>query len=130
MDSKDELLASLPWHWIIESFAGFKEIPLPTLQGLVDAAPVRHDDFCENTKELFALRCLEELYAPFSSSTLDSSVELDSSRSCGDVLREILHEVPLSNLRIAGGKLLKWDVNLLIIHKKSWQCEMSLRDSK
>ncbi|KAI5433496.1 hypothetical protein KIW84_020687 [Lathyrus oleraceus] len=45
MDSKDEPLASLPWHWIIESFAGFKEIPLSTLQGLVDAAPVRHDDF-------------------------------------------------------------------------------------
>ncbi|KAI5433497.1 Interactor with COP9 signalosome (CSN) complex [Lathyrus oleraceus] len=27
------------------SQGGFKEIPLSTLQGLVDAAPVRHDDF-------------------------------------------------------------------------------------
>ncbi|CAL5207708.1 unnamed protein product [Lathyrus oleraceus] len=130
MDGKDEPHSSLPWHWIIESLAGFKETPLSTLQGLIDAAPIRHDDFCENTKELVALRCLEELYAPFSSSTLDSSVELDSSRSCEDVLREILHEVPLSNLRIAGGKLLKWDVNPFITDKRAGNVKCHLEKLK
>ncbi|CAI8602166.1 unnamed protein product [Vicia faba] len=119
MDDKLEPFSELPWHWIIETLAGFKEIPLSILQGLIDAAPVRRDGFCENTKELVASRCLEELYASFSSSTLDSRVEFDSSRSCEDVLQEILHEVPLSNLRIAGAGLLKWDVNPFIAHKRA-----------
>ncbi|CAK8571239.1 unnamed protein product [Lathyrus sativus] len=128
--TKDEPFLALPWHWIMESLAGFKEIPLSTLQGLVDAAPVRQDDFCENTKELVALRCLEELYASFSSSILDSSVEVDSSGSCEDVLREILHEVPLSNLKIAGAKLLKWDVNPFITYKRAGNVKCHLEKLK
>lgn len=73
--------------------------------GLIDAAPVGPDDFSENTRELIAMRCLEELSASSSAraqaqgvnlvtySSLDSRVRLDFSRTCEDVLQEILQQV-------------------------------------
>lgn len=83
--------SSLPWHWVIEALAGFKEITLPTLQALIDASPLTHHDFSETTKDLIALKCLEELY-PSSSSTTTLK-ELDSSLSSQDVLNQILRQV-------------------------------------
>lgn len=74
--------------------------------GLIDAAPVGPDDFSENTRELIAMRCLEELSASSARaqaqaqgvnlvtySSLDSRVRLDFSRTCEDVLQEILQQV-------------------------------------
>ena len=46
---------------------------------LTDAVPVQHDEFCQSTKDLVAMRCSEKLYA---SSTLESRVVLDSQRTC------------------------------------------------
>jgi hypothetical protein len=84
--------SKLSWLWVIDALASFKEFPLPTLQALIDAAPISCQDFSQNTTEFIALRCLEELSS--SSSTLDSStVPLDSSLTCLDVLDQILYKV-------------------------------------
>jgi hypothetical protein len=87
--------SKLSWLWVIDALASFKEFPLPTLQALIDAAPISCQDFSQNTTEFIALRCLEELSSSFySSSTLDSStVPLDSSLTCLDVLDQILYKV-------------------------------------
>jgi len=65
--------------------------------GLIDAAPVGKDKFGENTKEMLSLRCLEKLSSRvvdrLASSTSDSRAGFDFSRSCQDVLQEILNEV-------------------------------------
>jgi len=65
--------------------------------GLIDAAPVAKDKFGENTKEMVSLRCLEKLSTSMvdrvASSTSDSRAGFDFSRSCQDVLQEILDEV-------------------------------------
>jgi hypothetical protein len=85
--------SKLSWLWVIDALASFKEFPLPTLQALIDAAPISCQDFSQNTTEFIALRCLEELSSS-SSSTLDSStVPLDSSLTCLDVLDQILYKV-------------------------------------
>ncbi|XP_004516067.1 uncharacterized protein [Cicer arietinum] len=132
-DEPSEPFSTLPWHWVMEALAGFKEITTSTLQGLIDAAPVRTDNFGENTKELIAMRCLEEIYASsssFSSSTLDSRVGLDFSRTCDGVLQEILREVPLSNLRISGAQLLKWDVKPFIKYRRADNVKCHLEQLK
>lgn len=95
MESESSLV--LPWHWVIEALAGFKEITLPTLQALIDASLLTHHDFSETTKDLIALKCLEELY-PSSSSSTTTLEELDSSLSSQDVLLQILHQVSNYNI--------------------------------
>ena len=42
----------------------------------------------------------------------------DISSSCEDVLEHILYEVPFSNLKTVGSKLLRWDVEPFIMHKR------------
>jgi len=97
---ESESSSVLPWHWVIEALAGFKEITLPTLQALIDASPLTHDDFSETTKDLIALKCLEELYPSSTTTTTtledDSRVQLDSSLSSHDVLLQILHQVTIT----------------------------------
>lgn len=65
--------------------------------GLIDAAPVGKDKFGENVKEMVSLRCLETLSTIMvdgvASSSSDSRAGFDFSRSCQDVLQEILDEV-------------------------------------
>jgi hypothetical protein len=91
-ESSSSSSSKLSWLWVIDALASFKEFPLPTLQALIDAAPISCQDFSQNTTEFIALRCLEELSS--SSSTLDSStVPLDSSLTCLDVLDQILYKV-------------------------------------
>lgn len=75
---------------------------------MIDLAPVGPDDLGESTRELVALRCLEELSAASvqgvnhldASSTLDFRAGFDFSRSCEDVLREIFHEVKVKQFII------------------------------
>lgn len=65
-------------------------------------APVAQDDFCEKTRELIALRCLEEIFhsahridCDDAAASLDSRVGFDFSSSCEDVLQQIVDEVKL-----------------------------------
>lgn len=125
MESESSLV--LPWHWVIEALAGFKEITLPTLQALIDASLLTHHDFSETTKDLIALKCLEELYPSSSTTTFE---ELDSSLSSQDVLLQILHQVSLSNLRTSGPELFKWDVNQFIAHKRADNVKCQLEKLK
>lgn len=71
---------------------------------MIDLAPVGPDDLGESTRELVALRCLEELSVQGvnldASSTLDSRAGFDFSRSCEAVLQEIFHEVKVKQFII------------------------------
>ncbi|KAE9590739.1 putative chromatin regulator PHD family [Lupinus albus] len=118
--------SSLPWLWVIQALASCKEIPISILQGLIDVAPVAPDDFCEKTRELLALRCLEDIFGSAhrtncddASASLDSRVRFDFSLGCEDVLQQILNEMPLSNLKVAGPELSKWDIFPFIMHKRA-----------
>lgn len=70
-------------------------------EGLVESAPVLRNELGENLRELISLRCLEQLYGPanINETTSDVPQDLDSgpmfelSRSCEDVLGDILQEV-------------------------------------
>ncbi|MED6146123.1 hypothetical protein PIB30_031604 [Stylosanthes scabra] len=129
-DSASESDSSLPWLWSIQYAASCKEMDLSTLQSLVDLAPVAKDDFCEKTRELISLRCLEAIFYSDSAhrvdycddaaaASLDSRVQFDFSTSCEDALRQIVGEVPLPNLIKGRAKLLKWDVSQFILHKRT-----------
>ncbi|WJX21718.1 hypothetical protein P8452_11112 [Trifolium repens] len=131
-ESSSSSSSKLSWLWVIDALASFKEFPLPTLQALIDAAPISCQDFSQNTTEFIALRCLEELSSS-SSSTLDSStVPLDSSLTCLDVLDQILYKVPSSNLNmsICGAEFLKWDLNSFIMHKRGSKVKCHLEKMK
>ncbi|XP_017414996.1 uncharacterized protein LOC108326175 isoform X3 [Vigna angularis] len=122
MDGGDDPSA-LSWLWVIEALAARKEISNPTLLSLIDAAPVGKDKFGENVKEMVSLRCLEKLstimFDGVASSSSDSRAGFDFSRSCQDVLQEILDEIPLSNLKMNGAQLLKSDLYPFINHKRA-----------
>ncbi|XP_057424928.1 uncharacterized protein LOC130718359 isoform X2 [Lotus japonicus] len=133
-----ESSSSLPWLWVIEALAGFKGISISALQGLIDLAPVGPDDLGESTRELVALRCLEELSAASvqgvnhldASSTLDFRAGFDFSRSCEDVLREIFHEIQLSDLEMAGEMVLKSNIPPFIMHKRASTVKCQLEQLK
>ncbi|XP_017414995.1 uncharacterized protein LOC108326175 isoform X2 [Vigna angularis] len=112
MDGGDDPSA-LSWLWVIEALAA----------RLIDAAPVGKDKFGENVKEMVSLRCLEKLstimFDGVASSSSDSRAGFDFSRSCQDVLQEILDEIPLSNLKMNGAQLLKSDLYPFINHKRA-----------
>ncbi|MED6142992.1 hypothetical protein PIB30_002816 [Stylosanthes scabra] len=130
-ESESESESSLPWLWSIQYASSCKQIDLSTLQSLVDVAPVAKDDFCEKTRELISLRCLEAMF-DFNSAhhrvdycdaaaaaSLDSRVQFAFSTSCEDALQQIVAEVPLPNLIKGRAKLLKWDVSQFILHKRT-----------
>ncbi|XP_022641593.1 uncharacterized protein LOC106772532 isoform X3 [Vigna radiata var. radiata] len=117
MDGGDDP-STLVWPWVIEAVAARKEIPNPTL-----LTPVGKDKFGENVKEMVSLRCLETLSTIMvdgvASSSSDSRAGFDFSRSCQDVLQEILDEqILLSNLKM-NAPLLKSDLYPFINHKRA-----------
>lgn len=62
-------------------------------------APELPDDLAKSTREMVALRCLEDLFSPSDKvndddlSATDKKVEFALSESCEDVLQRILQEV-------------------------------------
>ena len=71
------------------------------LSDLVQSAPELPDDLGKNTREMIALRCLEDFIAPQNGITSNGpsaegpKVQFDLSESCEDVLQRILQEVKL-----------------------------------
>ncbi|XP_023904298.1 uncharacterized protein LOC112016036 isoform X2 [Quercus suber] len=126
----------LPWIWVMEVLARFKQVDVSVLHDLIELVPELPDDLGKNMREMLALRCLEFLFDPSNGvrngdcSTLDSKVGLDFSKSCEDVLQHILHETSLSDLKIAGPELLKWDVRPFIIHKRAGMPKLALQQLK
>ncbi|XP_017981924.1 PREDICTED: uncharacterized protein LOC18591106 isoform X2 [Theobroma cacao] len=126
--------SSLPWLWIIEYLSSFSKIDTSIIRGLIEAAPVLPHGLGTNTTEMVSLRCLEELFGPENDfkdvDVPDSRVVFDLSESCKDVLKQILQEVSVSDLKKAGPKLLRWDVHPFIMHKRASQRTCALEQLK
>lgn len=119
-------VSTLPWIWVIEALASFKQVDASILLGtcwvlvnvlsflgtkylvsmlmflvlsdLVKRTPEISDDLGENAREMVSLRILESFFARQSGSknggsAIESKIELDPSKQCEDVLRDIVHEV-------------------------------------
>lgn len=95
MDTKHST-SNLPWIWVIETLATFKEIDTSLLIDLVKRTPEISDEMGRNARELVSLRVLETLSVEeISNANNDASVpgdkiELDRSVHCEDVLRHLL----------------------------------------
>ncbi|WRX33946.1 hypothetical protein QQP08_026433 [Theobroma cacao] len=126
--------SSLPWLWIIEYLSSFSKIDTSIIRGLIEAAPVLPHGLGTNTTEMVSLRCLEELFGPENDfkdvHVPDSRVVFDLSESCKDVLKQILQEVSVSDLKKAGPKLLRRDVHPFIMHKRASQRTCALEQLK
>ncbi|KAK9290259.1 hypothetical protein L1049_008426 [Liquidambar formosana] len=85
---------------------------------------------------MIALRCLEGVFGPSNEitndipSAPDLKIGFNSSESCEDVLQCILREMSISNLRMAGPELLKWDVRPFIMHKRTCLPKYALEQSR
>ncbi|GLT88216.1 hypothetical protein SLE2022_062510 [Rubroshorea leprosula] len=115
--------SSLPWLWIIEYLAGFKQVDTNILNALIERAPDLPGDPGKNARERVALRCLEELFGPIvrlaGGVTPASRVRFDLSQSCEDVFQCILQESSVSDLKNPRPELLKWDLYPFIMHKRA-----------
>ncbi|KAL5744041.1 hypothetical protein ACOSP7_026898 [Xanthoceras sorbifolium] len=125
--------SSLPWLWIIEYLAGFKEVDTSVLQELVEMVPESSDDLAKSTREMIALRCLEDLFDSGDGlnkdgvSAVDNKIVFDLSQSCEDVLQHVLQE---ADLKMAGPELSKWDVHPFIMHKRATMPKCALQQLK
>lgn len=135
----DDLLDSekvLAWLWVIEAMASFKEVGPSLLRDLVQLAPELPDDLGKNTREMIALRCLEDFIAPQNGITSNGpsaegpKVQFDLSESCEDVLQRILQETSVSDLRVAGSETSKWDIQPFIQHKRACMPKCALEQLK
>ncbi|KAK4837863.1 hypothetical protein QYF36_009054 [Acer negundo] len=125
--------SSLPWLWIIEYLAAFKEIDTSILQELVEMVPESTEDLAKSTREMVALRCLEDLFDSSDGlnkdgvSAMENKIVFDLSRSCEDVLQHILQEIPEGDPK---PELSKWDVRPFIMHKRATMSKCSLQQLK
>ncbi|XP_028123380.1 uncharacterized protein LOC114320509 [Camellia sinensis] len=116
--------STLPWLWVIEALASFKEVDASILIDLVKRTPAISDNLGKSAREMVSLRILESFFAQQTGSTKgvssapDSKIEFDSSYRCEDVVRQILHEISASNLKMDGPEMLKWDVRTLLSIKE------------
>ncbi|KAK9290208.1 hypothetical protein L1049_008374 [Liquidambar formosana] len=135
MAAKDSSI-TLPWLWVIEALASCEQVDISLLNDLIKRAPEFPDNVGKNTREMIALRCLEGVFRPSNEiindipSAPDSKIGFNSSESCEDVLQRILREMSISNLRMAGPDLLKWDVRPFIMHKRACLPKCALEQLK
>lgn len=128
--------SSLPWLWIIEYLASFKEVDTSILHDLIEMAPEFPDDLAKVTREMVALRCLEDLFGSSDKvnndglSSMEKKVGFALSESCEDVLQQIIQETSASDLKIAGPELLKWDVHPFLMHKRASMPKCALQQLK
>ncbi|PSS36331.1 Zinc finger, PHD-type, conserved site protein [Actinidia chinensis var. chinensis] len=128
--------STLPWIWVIEALAGFKQVDASILIDLVKRTPEISDDLGKNAREKVSLRFLESFIAQRIGSTKglspapDSKIEFDPSENCEDVVRNILHEITASNLRMDKAETLKWDVEAFIMHKTASLPQCALQQLK
>ncbi|XP_044494949.1 uncharacterized protein LOC123217927 isoform X2 [Mangifera indica] len=127
---------NLPWLWIIEYAASFKQVDTSVLHDLVEMAPQLPDDLAKNTTGMVALRCLEDMFGDANEhindflSETEVKVGFALSESCEDVLQRILQETPASDLKMDGPEWLKWDVHPFIIHKRAFMPKCALQQLK
>ncbi|KAF8099277.1 hypothetical protein N665_0247s0056 [Sinapis alba] len=122
------------WLWCIEYVAKFVK-DIRCILDLMNMGYQYSDDYGRRISEVLSLRVLEFMFDP---SKNDSSgvasgerVEFDFSLSNADVLRAILREIPVSELRAGMPELSKFNVLPFIAHKNMClpQCALEkLRD--
>ncbi|KAG2685492.1 hypothetical protein I3760_10G127900 [Carya illinoinensis] len=136
MDEASGCASSQTWIWVIEALASFKEVDVSILHDLIKMAPELPDNLGKNMREMLALRCLEVLFGPSNGITKDgcsflaSKVGFDMSKSCEDVLEHIVQETSLSDLKMAGPELSKWDARPFIIYKRACTPKLALQQLK
>lgn len=136
MDNASNYTSELPWIWVIEALASFKEVNFSILLELYEIAPELPHHLGKNMREMLALRCLEGIFGPRNGITNDacscpaSKVAFDLSESCLDVLQRIVHETLPSDLKTAGPDLLKWDVHPFLAHKRACMPKLALQELK
>ncbi|CAL1385058.1 unnamed protein product [Linum trigynum] len=123
---------SLVWLWLIEYLASFPETHSLVLLQLIEQASAFPTDFAKSAREKVALRRFEALYAMTNGvpSSSEPKVTIDQSNSCEDMIRTILQELPLSDMRKGGAELLKWDIQPFIMHKNASMPKCALEQIK
>lgn len=136
MDDPSSSATTLAWLWVIEYLASFRQIEPSILHELIEAAPEIPDDLGKNTREMVALRCLEDLFCRSDNgiandvTSKELKVTFDLSESCEDVLQSILQETSVSDLNRGGPELLKWDIHPFIMHKRACMPKCALEKVK
>ncbi|KAG7597063.1 Zinc finger FYVE/PHD-type [Arabidopsis suecica] len=126
------------WLWCIEYVAKFVK-DISCLLDLMNIGYQYSNDYGRRINEVLSLRVLEFMFDPSKydangvgvASTSEAKVEFDLSLSNTDVLRAILKEIPVSELRAGMPELSKFDVLPFIAHKNMClpQCALEkLRD--
>ncbi|XP_065855975.1 uncharacterized protein [Euphorbia lathyris] len=134
-DEPSRSALKLAWLWVIEYVASLQEIDPSFLHGLIAEAPEFLGDLGKETREMVALRCLEDLFGSRNEGESDApsaakpKFTFDISNSCEDVLLSILKETSISDLR-TGPDLLKWDMQPFIVHKRTTMPKCSLERLK
>ncbi|KAG6383174.1 hypothetical protein SASPL_157082 [Salvia splendens] len=116
--------SSLPYIWCFEALACSNRVDASLLLDLLRKTPQISKDIGKNAREWGSLKFLESLSihgarANSVSSSSREKVIIDPSDRCEDVLRRILSEKTLSDLKAAGPEISKWDLKPFIEHKKS-----------
>ncbi|XP_010527811.1 PREDICTED: uncharacterized protein LOC104805090 [Tarenaya hassleriana] len=115
-----------PWAWCIEYVAKFKK-DLHRIRAMMNVSLDCPVDLGKRTNEVVALRILEFMFTlgkqhsdgtPVASAS-EPRVEFDLSSSSIDVLKAILKEIPLAELRPGMSELTKFNVLPFIAHKNS-----------
>ncbi|KAG7591705.1 Zinc finger FYVE/PHD-type [Arabidopsis thaliana x Arabidopsis arenosa] len=126
------------WLWCIEYVAKFVK-DISCLLDLMNIGYQYSNDYGRRINEVLSLRVLKFMFDPSKydangvgvASTSEAKVEFDLSLSNTDVLRAILKEIPVSELRAGMPELSKFDVLPFIAHKNMClpQCALEkLRD--
>ncbi|XP_073123992.1 uncharacterized protein [Henckelia pumila] len=127
--------SNLPHLWAIEVLARSNRADVSLLLDLVKKTPEILEDIGKNAREWVSLRVLESLYdqgVRANSVTLSPAkrIGFDPSEQCEDVLKRILPETSVSDLKTAGLEMLKWDFQPFIVHKRSSLAKCSLQKLK
>ncbi|KAJ0257016.1 F107 [Hirschfeldia incana] len=126
------------WLWCIEYVAKFVK-DIRCILDLMNMGYQYSDDYGRRINEVLSLRILEFMFDPSKNdssgvgvaSASEERVEFDLSLSSADVLRAILREIPVSELRAGMPALSKFNVLPFIAHKNMClpQCALEkLRD--
>ncbi|XP_030494500.2 uncharacterized protein LOC115710278 isoform X1 [Cannabis sativa] len=135
MDNMNVSESILAWRWLIEAMASFKEVDLFLLCDVMEAAPELPDGLGKNTREIVALRCLEQLssvneIASDVPSAQGLKVGFDLSESCEDVLQRIVEDTSGRILRISRMELSRWDIQPFVAHKRACMPKCALEQLK
>lgn len=125
---------SLPWLWVTEALASFKQVDTSLLTDVIVRTPELLDNLDKDTREMVSLRCLESLFGQSNGIKNPSAPHLKSrfnfSQSCEDVLKHILSEMSTPNLKMVESELLKWDAHHFLMHKRTCLPKCALEQLK